>query len=435
MTVGFVGLSHLGIISSVATASKGLDVIAYDPDPSLCEALRQGRPPIAEPGLLELLAAHQERLRVTADPEALGACALVVISTDVPTDAQNHSDLRMIHQRIEAVAGSLAPETVVIVLSQVPPGFTRRLAQTLARAHPDRGLQVFYQVETLIVGAAVQRALAPERFMVGCADPEAELPAAYAEWFQRFPCPILRMRYESAELAKISINAFLASSVCTTNMVAELCEAIRADWAEIAPALRLDKRIGPHAYLSPGLGLSGGNLERDLVTIQHLGRQAGTDTSVIDACVVNSAYRKQWALRVIHRDVLSQYPEPMIAIWGLAYKAGTRSTKNSPSLALIRALHSYPIRVFDPQVTATPFNAPTIVQTASALAACSGADALAIMTPWPEFAQIDVAKIREHLRGRVIVDPFGVLDGTRCEALGLLHVRLGTRAEAGERSI
>src|SRR5439155_15766795 len=131
-------------------------------------------------------------------------------------------------------------------------------------------IQLHYQVETLIFGRAVERALFPERFMVGCADPGQPLPQGFDEPLAAFKCPILPMLYESAELAKIAINIFLVASVTATNTLAEVCERIGADWGEIAPALRLDKRIGSSAYLSPGLGLSGGNLERDLATVLGL---------------------------------------------------------------------------------------------------------------------------------------------------------------------
>src|SRR5208282_3885562 len=133
---------------------------------------------------------------------------------------------------------------------QVPPGFTRGVARV-----PHERL--IYQVETLIFGRAVERALHPERFIVGCADPARPLPPAFAAFLASFGCPILPMRYESAELCKISINFFLVASISAANSLAELSEHIGAEWSEIMPALRLDKRIGPHAYIAPGLGIAG----------------------------------------------------------------------------------------------------------------------------------------------------------------------------------
>lgn len=407
--IGFAGLTHLGIVSSIATASKGVDVMAFDPDESRCRALREGRLPILEPGLPELLQANAGRIRFTSQAMDLQQCPLVVLAPDIPTDESNRSDSSALERLIAQVLPHVAPETILVVLSQVLPGFTRRLAAQVAAQTPGKKLQVYYQVETLIFGNAVERAVKPERFIVGCEHPSVPLPARYQDMLSRFGCPVLPMRYESAELCKISINAFLVSSVSTTNMLAEICEAIGADWSEIAPALRLDKRIGPHAYLGPGLGIAGGNLERDLVSIRNLSAEHGTDARLADDWLASSRYRRDWVLRTLHASVLSRTTDPVIAIWGLAYKQDTASTKNSPSLALIEVLDSFKLRLYDPQVVLPKLIGQDHVQCESALAACQAADALVIMTPWKEFFSVEVAQVQAALRGRVVIDPFGVL--------------------------
>src|SRR5262249_50792221 len=154
---------------------------------------------------------------------------------------------------------------------------------------------------------------------------------------------VLPMRYESAELAKISINMCLVASVSTANTLAELCEQIGADWSEIVPALKLDRRIGQHAYLAPGLGIAGGNLGRDLATVCGLADLHGTDAGVVRAWIANSRHRKDWALKVLHREVLSVADSPVIAVLGLAYKQDTHSTKNSAAIALISQLKQYAV--------------------------------------------------------------------------------------------
>lgn len=427
MTIGFVGLSHLGIVSSVAAASKGFNVIGFDPDSTLCDALSQGRIAIIEPGLPELFSEHRGRLRFTSEARALGACDLLICSADVPTDADGRSELTVITTLVETMVAHAPNGATVVVLSQVPPGFTRRLAPLGLARH----LQLFYQVETLIFGQGVERVLHPERFIIGCADAEAALPEPYARLLGAFGCPVLRMRYESAELAKLAINMFLISSVTTANTLAELCEAIGADWSEVVPALRLDQRIGARAYLQPGLGLSGGNLERDLATVRRLAEEHGSDVGVVDAWLTDSRYRRDWVLRRLHADILSRVGEPILAVWGLAYKAQTNSTKNSPALALIDALPAVAVRVYDPQVTLNGVARPHVTQTASALEACRGADALAVMTPWPEFAAVSPSQIRELMRGRVVLDPFGVLNANACAADGLQPHRLGAPLQTG----
>src|SRR5919109_5597208 len=141
------------------------------------------------------------------------------------------------------------------------------------------------------------RRATPVRSIVGCADPAAPLDARFRAVLDAFGCPILPMRYESAELAKISINCCLVASVSVANTLAELCERIGADWREIAPALKLDRRIGAYAYLAPGLGIAGGNLERDLATVSRLSEGQGTEAGMITAWLRNSRYRRGWALR------------------------------------------------------------------------------------------------------------------------------------------
>lgn len=415
--VGFAGMTHLGLVSAAAAAERGFAVIGFDPDPGRAEPLGRGEPPVVEPELPDLLARNRTRLTFTSKPGDLGPCGLVYVAPDVPTDESGASDLAPIRALIEVVEDALAPDALLVVLSQVPPGFTRQLRRPAARC--------FYQVETLIFGRAVERALRPERLIVGCADPTVPLPGPLADFLAAFGCPVLPMRYESAEMAKISINACLVATISAANTLAELCEEIGADWAEIVPALRLDRRIGPHAYLAPGLGIAGGNLERDLATVCRLADERGTDAGVVRAWSANSRHRRHWALRQVHAAVLARIPDPTLAVLGLAYKADTASTRNSPALALLGDLAPFAVRVYDPVVAPRPEFHPRLAGAGSALEACAGADALVIMTPWDEFRRLRPETIAARLRGRTVIDPYGVLDGGACRTAGLDHRTLG----------
>lgn len=428
--IGFVGLSHLGIVYGLATAAKGFDVVGFDRDGALCERLGQGHFPVSEPGLEELFNANRERLNFTADVSALTKCSVVFYSLDVPTDVGNRSDLGPLRQLLAHTTPHFAPDATAVILCQVPPGFTRSLKGQGARL----GEHLHYQVETLVFGNAVERALKPERYIVGCDDPRTPLPEAYAQWLEAFGCPVLAMRYESAELAKIAINFFLVSSVATTNTLAEVCERIGADWSEIVPALRLDKRIGPHAYLGPGLGIAGGNLERDLVTVKRLAEGSLADTGIVDAWQRNSAHRKDWTARTFreacarHRLALSSVT---VAVWGLAYKENTHSTKNSPSLQFLSGISECRKQAYDPVVRLAANAYPQFAQRETALGACRNAQVLVIPTPWPEFRKVDLAAIRAAMPGNILLDPFGVLDGEQAVALGFDYYRLGVSPRLG----
>ncbi len=415
--IGFAGMTHLGLVTATGAAETGFRVVGFDADPDRVADLRAGRLPVVEPGLDDLLAANAGRLTFTDRVADLGACDLVFIAYDVPTNDRGESDLGPVRALLDEVAPCLKADGLLVVMCQVPPGFTRALPLPPGRA--------VYLVETLIFGQAVQRTLHPERFIVGLADPAAGLPGPLAAYLGAYGCPILPMRYESAELAKISINMFLVASVTTTNTLAEVCEAVGADWSEIAPSLRLDRRIGPHAYLAPGLGIAGGNLERDLATVARLGDAAGTDVGTVRAWQRNSLYRKNWALRTLAREVLPACPNPRLGMLGLAYKKDTDSVKNSPALETLGGLARFPVAAFDPVVAASPAWHPHLTQAPDALAVCRGADALLVMTPWDAFWTLDPDAIAAAMAGRVVVDPYRVLDAAAAARAGLRHLCLG----------
>lgn len=417
--IGFAGLTHLGLCSAVTAASKGFRVVGYDSDTARVKEVAEGRWPVLEPGLVELAAAHGARLAWRDDIGALGLCDVVYIASDVPTDECGRSDLSGIVALIERVTAVLKQEAILVVLCQVPPGFTRGLAFPPAR--------LYYQVETLVFGRAIERALNPERFIIGCADAAALLPPAFGNFLRAFGCPILPMRYESAELAKISINCCLVASISVANTMAELCEKIGADWSQIVPALKLDKRIGQHAYLAAGLGLAGGNLERDLATVLRLAENTGSDSGVINSFVHNSRHCRDWALRTLHRHVFAIRPDAALGILGLAYKENTHSTKNSPALALMAHLKHCRVQTFDPVVPLGAIGQPNAVGAKSALEAARGMDALLIMTPWPEFEKLSPSDLAGLLRGRAVIDPYRVLNGSAVAAAGLDYFTLGAK--------
>jgi UDPglucose 6-dehydrogenase len=425
IVVGFAGMTHLGLVSASAAAQKGFRTICYDQDAALIAQLAAGRLSVKEPDLDNLLKNQAERLVFTATIEQLADCDLVYISSDVPTDDSGRSSLNVIEALIQAVLSSLKSDALLVMLCQVPPGFTR----AIEGISPSR---LYYQVETLVFGRAVARALRPERIIVGCATPEAPLDPRLSAVLATFECPLLSMRYESAELAKIAINCCLVSSISVANTLSELCEKIGADWSEIAPALKLDARIGPSAYLAPGLGIAGGNLERDLATVMQLAKDHGTNADVVKAWLTNSRHCRGWADRTIRRAVLTQNPTATVAVWGLTYKEDTHSLKNSPSLATIAGLPEARFIAHDP---AAPLDAVASVRVSRVfepMQALSEAEALMILTPWREYRAISVADIAKGLKGRVVIDPYSVLDHRHAKAVGLDHYSLGRPHEPAE---
>jgi UDPglucose 6-dehydrogenase len=416
LTIGFAGLSHLGIVSGLAAAEKGFNVIGFDEDESLTAMLSAGDTPVVEPGLLDLISGNGPCIEFTSQTGNLSRCDVVYIARDVPTDNAGLSDVSAIAALIETVTPHVRDDAAIVVLCQVPPGFTRRLWE--------RDSRFFYQVETLIFGRAVERALYPERLIIGKAAPGIKLPPAYRTFLEAFDCQILDMQFESAELTKISINMCLVASISVANTMAAMCEKIGADWSEIVPALRLDARIGPHAYLKPGLGLAGGNLERDLATVQKIAREHDCDHGIVDAWIHNSKIRKDWAWQTLQQLVLGPNPAARIAILGLAYKENTHSVKNAASLALLSEMQGLNVVVYDPVVDANTV-APGVEFAATALEAVDGADAVVIITPWPEFSNLGGKQLVGTMRGKVLLDPYVLVSEEDAVSAGLTYATLG----------
>jgi UDPglucose 6-dehydrogenase len=414
--IAFAGMTHLGLNSAVAAAEKGFDTIGFDTHAALITQLKTYCTDINEPQLSELLQSNKNKLHFTSNISDLARADIIYISLDVPTDDHAVSDLTPVRSMIDKVNDAISKEALLVVLCQVPPGFTRGIKRDASK--------LYYQVETLIFGRAIERALYPERYIIGCADPTTAMDTRYCQFLKAYGCPILPMRYESAELAKTAINLFLAAQVCTANSLAELCEKIDADWNEIIPSLRLDKRIGQHAYIEPGLGLSGGNIERDLKTVSQLGYEMGAKISVPLSYIEHSKYRKQWSIQRFFEHYTGA-KDFTVCVLGLAYKVNTHSIKNSPAIELLEALPHIHLRVYDPVVKNIPLDKP-IEACASAYKAAENADMLFIMTPWDEFKSLDWKKILHNMRGKIIVDPYRIATDDTMHAY--LHLVLGKAA-------
>lgn len=404
--IGFFGLTHLGIVSSLASAAKGFETIAVDTDTFCVERLAQGEFGISEPGLEELCAGARPRIVFTADHDALARCDVVFLSSDTPLDEQSRPDHEQIKLEAHIAMQYLRKDAVFVILSQVPPGFTRQIDWPKE--------QLFCQVETLRFGDSVERAMHPERIIVGCSASGswARVWTTYLRFLEGSAigvgCPILSMSYESAELAKIAINLMLIAQITATNTLAEICEKTGADWQEIVPALQSDPRIG--SYLQPGLGLGGGHIERDLQTLLRI----NPDSAVVESFLDNSDLRRGWLLSTLEEAM----PDPgRVALLGLAYKAGTASTVNSPALALMN-------EDCDQFTTHDPVVSGEDRTHANARDAIAGADALVIATPWPEYKSLTIEDLQK-MAGRLVIDPYRVLDGRAMQQAGFEYHALG----------
>ena len=416
-TIGFVGMSHLGLNYAVATASKKFKVICYDENISKINLLKNKISPIFEKDLERKIKLNFSNLNFTNNISDLINCDNVYISKDVSTKVSGESDLTATKELIEKTIKHLNKKSNLIILCQVPPGFCRSINWNKN--------QLFYQVETLIFGKAFERALYPERLIIGTESKKKKIKQSYLKLLKSFNCPLIIMNYESAELAKISINMYLISTVTTTNVISEICEKIDANWNDISIALKLDKRIGKYAYLEPGLGISGGNLERDLYTLQKLLDSNRLNNRYIQELKNKSISRKLWILNIV-KKLKKKYQFKNISILGLAYKIGTHSIKNSPGIQLIKNLKSFKIRAFDPVVKKID-KIKNVKICKNSHETINGCDILIITTPWKEFKKINSIFLKKNIKNKLIIDPYNLLDKKVLDKKGIKYISMGIK--------
>ena len=394
MKIGFVGMTHLGINYLAATAERNFNVIGFDENKKKINELKNYIINYNEPLLKKTIKKNKKKIKFSSNFAEIKKLDLIFISLDLKTDNYGYADTNLLLDLINKTKKHINSTANLIILSQVKPGFTRRI-----NFYKNR---LFYQVETLIFGQAISRALKPERIIIGSSS--NKISKKYINFLKKFNCPIIKMNYESAELTKISINIFLAASVTISNMLSRASKLVSADWSQIIPALRLDKRIGQYAYLKPGLGISGGNIERDLFSIKTIMKKDKNGSNLINSLIKNSKFMNKWAERLLMKKIKKNMT---IGILGLAYKDKTDSIKNSPAIDLIKKIKNNKILAYDPLIQVKKKNL-NFIQAENFKKVFTDSDILIFMTDWKEIKKIKIYMENINLKKKIIIDPYGL---------------------------
>lgn len=398
--ISFVGLTHLGLNYLAATSKKNFQVCGFDKNKFKIKNLNKGIVEYDEPGLKTVIKKNKKKIIFTDDFRKLKNSKLVFISEDVRTDKENSSDLKNLRKLINFTIKFISKKTKLIILSQSKPGFVRSIKYD----HNN----LFYQVETLVFGNAINRATKPERFIIGVKDKYKKIDSDYLKYLKSFNCPVLKMNYESAEITKISINLLLASSVTTSNILSELCERNNANWRDVIPAIKLDKRIGKFSYINPGLGISGGNIERDIVTTIKLSKKKTPSNILLKSLIQNSKYMKDWVYRLIKKKrLLSLNKKSSIGIIGAAYKENTNSIKNSPFLELVKKINKInKIFIFEPMIKIN-LKEKNVIQIHNLSEFFLKNKVIVLLRP---FNNVKIFEpYLKTIKKKIVIDPYGVL--------------------------
>jgi UDPglucose 6-dehydrogenase len=424
MNVAVIGTGYVGLVAATCLAHFGYTVTAIDQDLAKITALRQGHVPIYEPGLEQLLAHNARRLRFTTDMGEIGRVQLVIVAVGTPMTPTGAADLTYLKQAIHQAIPFLAPHAVIMIKSTIPIGTCRSLAAAVQQQHATA--QIIFNPEFLREGSAIDDFLHPDRIVLGGHN-ESALQRASTLYqslvAQGVPC--LLTDWETAETIKYAANSFLATKITFINQLADLCRKTGARIKDVAHGMGLDKRIG-ELFLNPGPGYGGSCFPKDTQALYHTAHTLGVNLDLISTVI---AANKQRPYNLINELAASigDLKHKTIAVLGLAFKANTDDTRESPSLALIQALcdQGAHVRAYDPAVSSLDAF-PQVAHCASSIEALTGAHGAVIATEWLQFRDLPWANIYHVMQPEPWIADFrNLLSPLTLENLGFYYIGLG----------
>jgi UDPglucose 6-dehydrogenase len=406
-----IGSGYVGLVSGACFADFGHVVTCVDLDAAKVESLQQGRVPIYEPGLEDLVAsnAQDKRLSFTTDlASAVKTAEAVFIAVGTPSRrGDGHADLSYVYTAARSIAEAMSGFTIVVTKSTVPVGTGDEVERIIREVRPDADFAVVSNPEFLREGAAITDFKRPDRIVVGTEDPRAR--DVMAELYRPLylnRSPILFTSRRTSELTKYAANAFLATKITFINEIADLCERVGADVQDVARGIGLDNRIGSK-FLHAGPGYGGSCFPKDTLALVKTAQDVDSPLRIVETvAAVNEARKQGMASRVI-ASCGGSVAGKTIGLLGLAFKPNTDDMRDAPSLAIVAALQKAGaiVRAYDPEsMEAAKPLMPDIAFCSDAYECAEGASALVLVTEWDEFRALDFVRLDGIMAAKVIVD-------------------------------
>lgn len=436
MRIAIVGTGYVGLVSGACFAEMGLDITCVDTDTHKIEALNAGQIPIYEPGLEELVRRNVAagRLHFTTDlAECLDRVEVVFSAVGTPPGEDGAADLSQVMTVARTFGQHLHHYTLLVTKSTVPVGTARRIREVIDEELRKRGCEVPFDVasnpEFLKEGAAIKDFMSPDRVVVGVDSERArQLMARLYRPFLINNFRVLFMDIASAEMTKYAANAMLATRISFMNDIANLCDRVGADVEMVRKGIGSDARIG-NKFLYPGCGYGGSCFPKDVKALARTAREQGYTMQVIEAVERVNEAQKSIVFEKLQR-ALGDLAGRRVAIWGVAFKPETDDVREAPATEVIRRLlgAGAEVVVCDP-VAVAEFrrrHADLQVRTARTMyEAAEGADAVALLTEWKEFRMPDWTRLRESMRGDVVVDGRNIYDKQEVRTAGFRYFGIG----------
>jgi UDPglucose 6-dehydrogenase len=431
-----IGTGHVGLVTGAALAGLGHDVVGMDVSADKIAGLQQGVTPFREPGLDDLLRRGLDEGRLaftTSIAEAVTDARAVFVCVGRPPVGQGDRSLTAVEDAAREIARAAADGVLLVVKSTVPPGTTGRIEKVVRQERPDLDAIAVSSPEFLREGYAIEDTLEPDRLVLGADDERADEVFAeiYAPLLDR-GVPLVRTDPRSAELAKLASNAFLATKLSFVNALARMGERCNADADDVAAIMGADPRIG-HAFLAAGMGYGGYCLPKDVATLERVADRLGYDFGLLRETARINDEAIETIARTIEEAVWNLEGKT-VALLGLAFKSGTDDVRGAPALALAERLAAEGAAVtgYDPMAgPAARSSAPAMTVADDAYQAASAAHCAVICTEWPEFLDLDLARLKGVMAQPVIVDGRNLLDEQIVREAGFQYVPVGRRPLGG----
>jgi UDPglucose 6-dehydrogenase len=433
MDIAVIGCGYVGLVSGTCLASLGHRVVAVDVDQARVESLRQGIVPIYEPGLSERIKSEVAAGRLSFDTDtaaAARAAKAIFIAVGTPPMKGGGYDLSYLFGAAETCAKAANGPKTLVVKSTVNPG-TGSKVQALVNKLSAHKIEVVNNPEFLREGTAMQDFMEPDRivFGAGCEDGLATLREIYQPLIDR-GFAIFQMSRESAELTKFAANAMLAMRISFINEISQLAQAIGADIESVRVGIGTDQRIGP-AFLKAGVGYGGSCFPKDVQALVHQMKTIGIEPLLLSGIeAANARQKRAFAQRIL--ESLKATAQPVVALWGLAFKSDTDDVREAPAFEIVDALleAGVTVKAFDPQAMPNfrrqmgP-KAAQVTFCKSLTEATRGADAIALVTEWNEFITEDWHKMAGLMRGKHVFDGRNCLASKKVSDAGLYYHAIG----------
>lgn len=431
MRIAMIGTGYVGLVTGTCFADSGNDVICVDIDEQKITGLREGKIPIYEPGLKELVHRNTENGQLTFSTdvaESVRSSRIIYLAVGTPPSADGSADLTALRSVIDSIADHLTDDAIVVTKSTVPVGTNQWIFDRL-KEKLGREVDVASNPEFLKEGAAIDDFMKPDRVVVGVRREETgEVLHELYRPFLRTDNPFLPMSPQSAELTKYVANALLSTKISFINEMANLCECMGGDINDVRRGIGHDQRIG-FAFLFPGVGYGGSCFPKDVRALASMARDHGLTPRIMDAVDEVNHEQKKVLVQKIDSHFGGNVKGKRFAVWGLAFKPRTDDIREAPALQVLDYLleKGAIAQVHDPEATSNikEIYGSRLIYCESAMDALNGTDALAINTEWKVYNNPDFSEMRTRMNGHVVFDGRNLFEPGRMVDQGFEYHSIG----------